>query len=244
MTIQATTLRPGLLVSLKTSVTGNVTYNKRNLEAERQVEAGATVAKWETERIVNDAAEHDAATLLRSKVWRMIGGVCTKSAFGLLCPTDKAEALDEAIKEARQMAEAFNATAKLTRVAVYVIAGRVSADDVEALKAINSEVRDLMDAMQKGLKDLDVKAIREAATKAKEVGGMLADEYQAKVQIAVEQARAAAKRIVADGPSTPVDEVAIRKISSLRTAFLDLGEEKEVAAPKTKGRKLDLTAEA
>ena len=39
MNIQASTLRPGLLVSLKTSVVGNVRYTKQTIELERVVDA-------------------------------------------------------------------------------------------------------------------------------------------------------------------------------------------------------------
>ncbi len=43
-----------------------------------------------------------------------------------------------------ELADEFNATARLTRLYVNVIAGRIAPDDVEAVKAINSEVRDLL----------------------------------------------------------------------------------------------------
>jgi hypothetical protein len=47
MTIKTSTLRPGYLVSLKTSVRGNVKYSKVNLESQT-TEDGVAVAKWET----------------------------------------------------------------------------------------------------------------------------------------------------------------------------------------------------
>ena len=71
------------------------------------------------------------------------------------------------------MVDDFNRTATLSRVSVYAMIGRVAADDVEAVKAINSEVSDLLGQMQEGLKNLDVKSIRDAATKAKQIGQML-----------------------------------------------------------------------
>jgi hypothetical protein len=48
--MQTTTLRPGLLVSLKTSVTGNVLYARRDVEQEHTLDDGAKSATWETER--------------------------------------------------------------------------------------------------------------------------------------------------------------------------------------------------
>lgn len=240
MTIQTDTLRPGRLVSLKTSTRGNVTYVKSEIEQET-TEAGTSKKKWETTRTIVDAVEHEAAEKTRSQAWRAVASVCVKTAFGLLCPEANIEGLDKAVVEARKLVDAFNATASLSRVSIFVITGKVSPDDVEALKAINSEVRDLMEDMQRGMRELDVKAVREAATKAKEVGGMLSADYEAKVQIAVEAARSVAKKIVADGKDqSTVDQFAINKITEMRTAFLDLDDSKEVQAPAHKGRSLDL----
>jgi len=42
-------IRPGLLVSLKSTVTGGVTYERRDLEAPTE-EQGQNVARWETTR--------------------------------------------------------------------------------------------------------------------------------------------------------------------------------------------------
>lgn len=244
MTIQTNTLRPGLLVSLKTSVAGNVRYSKQTLEDAHIVDGGAQKARWETVRTIIDPAEHEKAKKARSKASGLIRGVCAESAFGLLCPEGDAQKLEQATAEARKIAEDFNADAKLSRISIFVITGRVSPDDVEALKAINSEVRDLMDEMQRGLKALDVKAVREAASKAKEVGAMLSDEYEARVQIAVEAARTAAKKIVQAGDTgAEIDEAAIRKIASVRTAFLDLDEGKPVQAPVPTAAVIDLAAE-
>lgn len=236
---QAATLRPGLLVSLKTSVTGNVQYNRKDLADE--LDGKMSVAKWETERTITDAEEHERATKARNKAASLVRAVCAKSAFGLLCPENAAENLDAAIAAAHKVTEAFNETAKLSRVRIYVIAGRVAADDVEAMKAINSEVKDLMDAMAQGIENIDVKKVREAAAKAKNVGQMLTPDMQARVQIAIETARASARKIVKAGEQAAqeIDKVSIRKITEQRTAFLDMDEQHEIAAPKQEARALD-----
>lgn len=243
MTLQNQTLRPGFLVSLSTSCRGNVSYQKTELEGAHLIEGtGEQKARWETTRLISDAAEHERATKARSEAARKIRSVCTHSAFGLLCPETDSEKLESAIKAAREIAEAFNETAKLSRVTVYVMTGRIAADDVEAVKAINGEIRDLMDSMQDGIKRLDVKAIREAASRAKEIGAMLPADAQARVQIAVETARAAATNLVKAGETAAkeVDQSAIRKITDMRTAFLDLDADgKPVEAPKAEARGVD-----
>jgi len=150
------TLRPGLLVSLKTSIHGNVAYSKRTIEEDHVTATGAKLAVWETERKITDPQEHERAVKARSAARNIIVGVCSPTAFGLLCPSDNADKLADAIAKARVVADEFNATAGVSRLGVYVITGRVAQDDVEAVRAINSEVRELLEDMEEGVRNLDV----------------------------------------------------------------------------------------
>jgi hypothetical protein len=244
--LQTSTLRPGLLVSLKTSVRGNVSYNTRDIEFDHVAEDGTKKAKWETERVVADPIEHEAAIRARGRARSLIASVCAQSAFGMLCPESAAEELDAAIGDARKIVDEFNSTAKLTRLGFYIIAGRIAPDDVEAVKAINSEIRDLLADMERGVANLEVKVIRDAAAKAKAIGAMLQPEAAARVRIAVDAARSAARQMVKAGEqaAVEVDRRAIRAITEARTAFLDLDGEREVAAPAEQGRAIDFQPEA
>lgn len=221
------TLRPGLLVSLKTSVSGNVSYRAVTLESEHVTDDGTARAKWETLKITEDPAEFKAATVARSKARSLVIAVCAPSAFGLLCPETDRELLDRAVQEAREVAEAFNATATQTRVSVNVIAGRIAPDDVEAVRAINSEVRDLLADMESGLAKLDVKAVRDAANKAKSIGAMLNPDAAARIQVAIDAARSAARQMVkaGEGAAQEIDRRAIRACTEARTMFLDLSDD-------------------
>jgi hypothetical protein len=238
-----TTLRPGLLVSLKTSVVGNINYERVTLDAEHPTDDGGLQARWETTRTIADPAEHTEAQKVRSEAGHIIRKVCSQSAFGLLCPEDKVDTLEQSIAEARGRADKFNDKAALTRIRIYVIAGRVAEDDVEAIKAINSEIRDLMAQMEGGLTNLDVKTVRTAAAKAKGLGQMLSQEASDRVKLAVDLARQAASRIVkgAEQGAQEVDRQTIKRLAEARTMFLDLDEPErdmdEVTAP---GRAVDL----
>ncbi len=44
--MQTSTLRPGLLVSLKTSVTGNVVYRRKDIEPDHRTKDGVQRARW------------------------------------------------------------------------------------------------------------------------------------------------------------------------------------------------------
>jgi len=115
----------------------------------------------------------------------------------------------------------------------------------EAVKAINSEVRELIDTMQTGVSNMDVTTIRNAANKAREIGNMLTPEAQVRIQFAIDAARQVAKTIVKAGEaaSLEVDKIAIRKIAEQRTAFLDFSEQAEVATPQVQARAVDLAPE-
>lgn len=244
--MKTSTLRPGLLVGLSTSQRGNVTYDKRVIEGEHLTEVGSQRAQWETTRIIADPKEHERASNARMLARRTIAKVCANSAFGLLCPEDRGGELEKAIAEARKVVDEFNATSDLERVSLYVIIGRIAPDDVEAVKAINSEVEELLRRMQNGLRNLDVKVIREAANQAKQVGQMLSADAQARVQVAIDAARESAKQIVKAGEQAAqeVDLVTIRRIDEQRLAFLDLDGEREVEALPVQGRAVDFEPSA
>jgi hypothetical protein len=242
LAMRTNTLRPGLLVSLKTSVKENVRYEYTDIEPEHLTEEGQQLARWETSRSVADPTEHEAAKKVRSRICTVIRSTCVRSSFGLLCPEKSADDLDSALTEARRLAEEFNAVAKLTRVNVYVLVGRIVPDDLEALRAINSEARDLLTTMAEGIRTLDVTAVRDAADRARDIGRMLTPEAQARIGTAVEEARAAARKIVKAGEQAAkeIDEQSIRRITEARTAFLDTDPAAEIAAPVEEARALDL----
>jgi hypothetical protein len=239
--MQTTTIRPGLLVALNTSVSGNVQYRKLDLETDHTTEEGARKARWETERTINDPAEFEEATQIRGKARGLIASVCAASAFGLLCPQDRAEQLAAAITEAQRMAEEFNRRATLTRVKVYVVAGTIAQDDLQATKAINAEIAELLNRMESGVRSFDVEAIRDAAKRAKSIAAMVTPEASERLEKAIDTARTAARQIVKAGETAAkeLDERAIRAITESRTAFLDLDDAAEIATPTVTGRALD-----
>jgi hypothetical protein len=229
------TLRPGLLVGLKTSLRGGVSYAKRTIEPEH-VEGAALVAKWETERTITDAEEHKAAVKVRSDAVYTVRKVCAVTAFGYLCPEAKQAALEQAIERAHAMVAAFNASARSVRLSFYVITGRVAPDDVEAVRAIHAEVRELMADMENGVRALDARAVRAAAERAKAIGQMLSEESRVKVEGTVSTMRSAARSIAKAAragtlASLTINEMVFAKMRAARTAFLELGDAADVQAP-------------
>lgn len=247
------TLRPGLLVSLSARITGGVNYQRKDLDA-KEVETAipgvtAAVTKWETTKVIEDPQEFERAQEARNKARRTIASVCAASDFGLLCPSSKEFDLARAIEEAKRIATEHNATARRSFVSIYVISGRIAADDAEAARAIASEVRGLIDEMRQGIDAADPKAIRDAANKAKSLGAMLTDDANAKVTTAIEEARKAAREIVkrvekgGEMAATVIAEMDRRALDAARGAFLDLDEGRAVETAKPEAAALDFEPE-
>lgn len=228
MSLKITALRPSLLVSFKTTMRGNVKYTKTTLEAERTLSTGEKEAMWQTQRIITDPEEFERGRKARGDAFTAVRRICSWSSFGLLCPESNADVLAEAITEARKIASEFNSSATTTQLSVYVMVGNIAANDVEAGKAIGSEVRELIEAMEAGVANGDVKAIREAANKARGLSQMLTPENETRLKMALDAARGVARDITKankDGTAVTVDRVALRRLGESRAAFLDFDDE-------------------
>lgn len=245
-----TVLKPGLLVSLKTSLRGGVTYARRDIEADHTTEEGARRAAWETVREIPDPEEFERATQARSKARVAVSRACCASSFGLLCPQARKAELQAGIEEARAIAREHNLGASRSYVDVFVIVGRVAQDDAEAARAISSELRELMQAMKDGIAAADPEAIREAATRARNLGAMLTPDVAGKVSEAITEARKAARELTArvgkagEQAAAVVAELQVSKIEAARFAFLDMDEGAAPEAEPAPARALDLAPEA
>ncbi len=246
MPLTTSTLRPGLLVALKTSISGNVKYFKKTIESDRTLDTGERMAKWETERLIELPEEHAEAVELRSKARKLISGICAQTEFGLLCPESQADRLDIAMTRARSLVEEFNGRAKRTRVNFFMLCGKINPDDVEAVRAINSEISELLVTMARGLEKLDVAEVRKAAERVAKIAIVLAPDAQARVQDAVDAARATARKIVKAGETVAqeIDTQTIALLARTQAAFLDLDIGGDVAAPEAEARAIDLEPEA
>lgn len=242
--MEKSTIKPGLLVSLKSTLEGNVSYVKTELEKEHLNDDGTAQAQWETLKTIENAKEHEEAVKVRGRCRSLISGVCSRSNFGLLCPLSKQDQLGAAVSEAKRLADAFNANAEITKIGVYVLIGELVANEVEAARAINYEVRGLITSMEEGIKKLDVDQVREAANRARNLGAMLSDDANEKLKEAINVARKVARAIVKEGEVAvgALDAVTMAKLAECRTAFLDLDDSAVVETPvaEVEAPKVDL----
>jgi hypothetical protein len=183
---------PGILVALKTSVRGGVEYVRSDIERSDQ----GHVKEWHTKRFMEDPEERKQATELVNKLSNSIARLCVRTTFGLLCRTDREAELDEAIRAVRSEVREWNATTRYSTVHLNAVKGRIADNDEEAIRAIVEEATELLDRMERGLTDADVKVIRDAAGRAKKLAAMMTPEAAGHIESALEAARDAARAIV------------------------------------------------
>lgn len=242
---RVSTVRPGLLINMKTSITGNMKYTSAQLDNKIR-EDGSQFTKWEGTCTVFDPAEHERATKVRSAASGYIIAATCYTNFGLLCPDDRVEKFKEALARAREEVDEFNATAQYSNIRLYVMVGRIAANDAEALESIAGEVRDLIKTMEEGIKNADVKKIRDAAYATRQLGGMLTDSAREEIKQAIGAARTAANKYAKAGEAAAkeIDLEAVKLLATKRHAFLDMSGITEVKAPiKASKRVVELPRE-
>lgn len=207
-------MRPGILVALKTNVNGGMSYSRNIVESSEDDK----VMKWETTRYMDDPEERKLAGETAGKASRLISKLCVRTTFGLLCPTEREAELDEAVTEMRAVVGAWNETARYSFIHCSAIKGRIADNDEEAIRAIVQEARELLDRMDKGLDESDVKLIRDAANKAKKLSEMMVPGTGDQIDDALAAARRAARAIVKQAESTN-QRVAAAIVSAEREAF-------------------------
>lgn len=233
-------MRPGILVALKTSMNGGVQYTRRDLEEAKD----GTLARWETERLMDDPAEHKLAQVTMSAASNAISRLCVRTGFGLLCPTDREDELDKAIAAARLTVDEWNLTASHTWISVNAVKGRIADNDEEAVRALLAEATELVRRMDDGLGRADVRMIREAANKARALVDIMGDDAGDKVTEAVKAARKAAREIVRRvGVEGETAQQVVTKVNrdafdKARFTFLDTAESELEALPAIDGQRM------
>lgn len=224
-------IKPGILVAVRTSVGGGVSYQREDLVPEEQATEQAParkVEKWKTTKIVTDAEEHERASKTRSSARSLIRRECIETSFGLLAVGSREAELDAAIAEARRMAREFNEASRYSKISVSVLKGRVASTDEEAVRAVSAELGDLMREMDASIRRLDPAAIRAAAQKASKLQQVLTEAQQLRVSAAVEAARKAAREIVrrvekgGEDAAVVLQDLQTAAIETARVSFLEL----------------------
>jgi hypothetical protein len=230
--IKTSTMKPGLLVALRTSVTGNARYLKRVLNEGTTDSMGRLHEEWQTEKIVSDPEEYKAANVIRGRACGWVVTACVQTSFGLLCPEGNVDNMERAYSDALHEVNRFNENAKVTRINLNMVTGRIANNDAEAIRAINVEVKGLIEEMTGAVEKLDVTAIRNAAVRAKNVSKMLTPAAEERLGEAIKTARGVATRLNKAGEqaAVAVDKEAVAALMRARAEFLDLDDDVAIEA--------------
>ncbi len=190
-------VRPGLLVTLSTKIRGGVIRGREVLE-HRTKQDGADYERAETEREILKPEEYAEAKSVARRARTLIEGACAWTAFGLICPTESEELLDQRIAEAQVLCDAYNEISTHSRVRFATMRGAIAEDAKEAIETVTEELKDLLFDLDAALKDGDLKEVRDLNRRTREMGKMLEQESEAKGQLdkAIKASRALARAIV------------------------------------------------
>jgi hypothetical protein len=213
-------IRPSLMVSLSTEVTGGVVYERKDLtercgkNGKDAMGAPSTckllaahsgkcdfsemtkeeIRKWETTCITADKTEHDKAIQIRNKARSLITSITVSSKFGQLCPTEREADLMAAYEEAKRLAEDFNSGSTHTYIGVYMQVG-VIPDNEQSSRNMSFNVVQLIDGMMRGLNNGNEEEVRKAANSLTELAAVLDVDSQGIAERAIAEARSAARAI-------------------------------------------------
>lgn len=224
-------LQPGYLVGLATTIRGGVNYTREDIGIER--EGVRVVSEWKTKKVISDEEAFEEAVKTRGRCRTLVTRCCSASAFGLLCRISDEKDLDDGIREAKQLAEAFNDRALGIHIGVFVMKGKIAETDEEAVRGVSAELGEILSSMRDGISQGDVKAIRDGANKARVIGRMLDEASANRVTEAVTAAREAAKKIVkemtngldkAEAAAKAIAETRLDVLDEARFSFLDFAQ--------------------
>ena len=209
--MEATTFRAGLAVDLTVRISGGVEY-KRNTKRVRVASTGAKVEEWETEKVTANPEEWENAVALRGELRHSITRLCARTPLGdlLLIPPDREPDVRTALDAARAKVEAHNASATAHHLVMGCVLLRFVPEDEWTARSIRGEIFAVLTRMDTGIGEADPEAIREAADAAKRVLPMLSSAAAPVLELAVDEARRAAREItrrIVKGGESPEDVI-------------------------------------
>lgn len=225
------TIRPGHLVTLSTKIIGGRTYEREDLSDER-TESGAEVEEWRTVKVTTDPEEYERAVQVRSRVRSLFKSAAVQTPFGLICPTEDIAALDAAQEQAAVLVREFNDTASTCEVHFTTLRGEIAESTREAIRAIREETAELLRSLDDASRAGEVRTIREIATRATQMGKLLAEESAGRDSLtqAVNAARRVARDIVrrveksGEEMAEVLEQANLSPISQARFLFMEHGE--------------------
>jgi hypothetical protein len=232
MPTQAKDLKPCDFVWCRISVNGGCRYRRDNPDIE--TEDKREVARWGTEREIDDTDEHAAAQALRNRIKRAMFNLGAKAGGSLLIiGVDNRELFTRTERKLRAEVEVdqFNAQSRYTKVTMNVSRWRIRGENEDVLKDLLSGLRGTLDDLKRALKAADYKDIRKVVLRLKGYDMVLPEEANDFLERAIADARAQAtairKEVEKRGREAEElqDEISTSSVDYARFALMEPGTE-------------------
>lgn len=233
--MQRLTLKPSVLVAASLTRTGGVSYAREVLNESQDDDH--EIREWKTTRDVPKLSQLKKAEAVASQCRRLLGEVCYRTSFGLVCAKEREPQLLDAAKQIRQLVEQANLELNGIRLHVSLIRGEIVSDDQAAAEAILQDLAGFFTTLQGAVEGCDVKQIRQTLATMRGVEQLLEPAQSETLQAAVRAAKHAAGQIAKEVEkkgreiSEVVQELDLSAIDVARTMFLEF----EPAPPVTVG---------
>ena len=228
-TTETALLKPGRMVSLRSTVRGGVEYDREDLptacdcaladgpRAEVRgpdhatscpMGEGEAVKAWKTVRRIKDPVEWKRAKAVRGRAVAKVWHACVFTEFGLVLPDDRRAKFEEILTEQRQLVHEHNKTTQHTHVTLRVLRSRLERDE-ETETSLAAEVDEVVEDMEACAAASDVDGARKTALKAQKLTAIFSSDVAARVMEKVKAARdaaTAAAKAARDAAKPKVDD--------------------------------------
>lgn len=191
-------LKPATILVHRCARRGGLHYKRKNeqtIEDSKSNPEKREKLTWESERVIDDKEEYDAAISLRGRCLYAVRKLGRSNELGILVRADRMKEIDEELEKWNKEMDEFNAKAKHCEVENFVMKFDISGDNTEVLKIMLRDLGELLNDLTVAMKKADPKSIREVITKLKNFDELLPDTTAKVVGTAIEGARELARGI-------------------------------------------------
>jgi hypothetical protein len=167
-------IEPCILVSDALSVERGVTYHRRDISKEVHSD-GSEDATWQTDRHYKNREEAKEAERVYAKARQRIRSQSLYTEIGFVCPMSKQTELANAIAEARQIVDDFNAKARHCHVHFRVVCTRIEPNNVDGAATLQDTLTKSVSEIRNALQNFDPKKARDVLSSTKELVEILGD---------------------------------------------------------------------
>lgn len=224
-------LKPSFLVYDGLKLKGGVRYRQTN---RKTVAVGkGEFVTYKGERTIEDVEEFKRAKKFREKMWRLLlrdpdnqEDICINTEVGLICPWEKEEKFDEAVKKIH--AEIAGINLKTCKMYFSPVKFVITPDNTPASATIARSIIEILDGLKTALENADYKSIRNYLRNTRGLSTIWPDDIAVNLDKALDSSRKQANDIAkklrkaANNIEKVKKGVDTSKVDLARSGFLEI----------------------